>query len=165
MGTSLSFVRSLAKLIWRTAAAITALLGASLAYAECATNSFIADDSISVLITSIDDSEATTKLAWLLDQGLEQLLHSRLIVVASSEAHADSEQQECPNSAYRLTGGVQADGGFARVTFQLVDAANSDVTWMTSFDRNVGGDLKAVADELASLAADDVIKIVSGKIE
>lgn len=57
-----------------------------------------------------------------------------------------------------MIGGVQADVDMARVSFQLIDAAASDVIWMESFDRNAGGDVKAVADELAYLASDDVVK-------
>lgn len=70
----LSYVRSRAGLFWKTLAATAAVFVASLAFAECSTDSSIADDSISVSVTAVDDSKTAKKLAWLLDQATSPVL-------------------------------------------------------------------------------------------
>lgn len=150
---------------WGIVAAIFAAFSAPQAAADCSMTSPIADDSISVFVTAVTMAERSTKLSWLIDQSLEQLLHEQLVVVASSETIADKEKEKCPKSAYLLTGAVEEDDEIARVTFQLASSAYSDVLWMESYDRHAGADLKAVADELAYEAAKRVVKIVSAEIE
>jgi TolB-like protein len=158
-------IRLRAKVISGVVALTTAAFSVPLVAAECSTTSPIADDSISIFVTAVSDSERATNLSWLIDQGLEQLLHKQLVVTASPERIADKDQRECPISVYRLTGAVEEDDEIARVAFQLTSSALSDVLWMESYDRHAGGDIKAVADELAYEAAKEIIKIVSGEIE
>nr|HEV8010504.1 hypothetical protein [Bradyrhizobium sp.] len=52
------------------------------------------------------------------------------------------------NADYRFSGSVEyADDGAARLLFRLIDVADGSIVWSRAFDRVLGGDDKAAAEE------------------
>ena len=52
------------------------------------------------------------------------------------------------NADYRFSGSVEyADDGAARLSFRLIDVADGSIVWSRVFDRVLGGDDKAAAEE------------------
>ena len=53
-----------------------------------------------------------------------------------------------PNADYRFSGSIEyADDGAARLLFRLIDVADDSIVWSRVFDRVLGGDDKAAAEE------------------
>jgi TolB-like protein len=74
------------------------------------------------------------------------------VQVESNDHQAAAGNEVAParsaNADYRFSGAVEyADDGAARLSFRLIDVADGSIVWSRVFDRVLGGDDKAAAEE------------------
>lgn len=140
------------------------ILGNSAAFAECATETYASDDSISVSFDPIDRSASAREFAWLLSSAIDQLLlRGEMTVRSAAPTALHDHDNNAITTAYALHGGVLVSGDRVRVTIKLINSARSDIVWMETFDRSIKDDAYAAADEIAHKTIQEIIEVASDR--